>query len=131
MAQHATIAQVLQIGDLLKNYCILDEETGLAHYLSGWSDEAIAEKVGCSKASVARVRTQTIGRLFNRNLGIEDKGDDDRIKALELKVEQQATAISAMQNQIKAIMANVTAYDREVQSMASKLLSSTSIAKAS
>jgi hypothetical protein len=41
MAKHATLPQIVEIGALLKLYCLLDESTGLAMYLSGWSDQAV------------------------------------------------------------------------------------------
>ena len=65
MVQRATTIQTAAICDLLRQYCE-KAEGGLARYRDTWSDEKIAQHIGCSIHSVARYRTSVYGDLRRR-----------------------------------------------------------------
>jgi hypothetical protein len=121
--KHATFEQVIQINDLLKLYCLRDESTGLAMYLSGWSDQVIADRVDCPAASVASLRQKIVGRLIPKRQP-KPKQED-----LALEVERLKAAVAALQHQVGEVHAALANYDRQMKSVTAELLSSTSLAK--
>jgi len=125
MAKHATLPQIVEIGGLLKNYCLRDDATGLAMYLSGWSDQIIASKVGAPLSSVANLRVKMVGPLISPKGESKPKHGDD----LKLEVERLKAAVSALQHQVQALHAANIAYDRQLKQVTAELLSSTSLVK--
>lgn len=79
----ATTTQIIAIAKLLQdNVKALDD--GHVAYLSGWSDDVIAKKVGCAKSSVAKVRSENFGNLRSISFGPKiDKDLAARVAKLE------------------------------------------------
>lgn len=71
--RHTTVTQFVGIGNLLTEVLAKDS-TGAVEktenrvaYLPGWSDEAVATKIGCAAGSVRYLRQQMFGNLKRAN----------------------------------------------------------------
>ena len=79
--QRPTRAQILQIGKYLEEN-IVGRGDGLVEYKEPWTDDLIADKVGCPKSSVANMRLQIHGKLIQA----AGEGNSGRLTAAEQRL---------------------------------------------
>ena len=84
----ATIPQIIKINKLLDQVLAVDKDTAFYKDFD-WSDERVAEEVGVSATSVAKVRKEMFGCIRKKKLSTSARLDDleTRMKILEDFVE--------------------------------------------
>lgn len=92
ITRHATTQQVIKINDLLRG-CIKPLPEGLCTYTNGEDDQSIADKVGCGKSSVSRVRAEMFGRLFRRQ-----SSPDEEVSKLQAQVHELTHKLNTLLN---------------------------------
>ncbi len=110
--QYATRHQQRRIEELLQEHCRKDG--AFAVYEEGWSDQRIADQIGCTRQNVHSIRLEDYGNLRR---GTADAIDEAALRVLRETIEFQGKTIESVGNRAQLLATRITNLEHDLAAL--------------